>query len=303
MILFLCAGVILIFSYICYYIVFYSPHKGAGDHYNLPHGVQYEKYRDRMLGYIDDFLNLDCEKVEIISYDGIKLSGRYYHVNENSGVDICFHGYRGTGIRDFCGGSRIAMGMGRNVILVDQRAHGESAGHSICFGIKERFDCLSWINYVLCRFGEETDINIYGVSMGAATVLLASELDLPENVKHIVADSPYTSAGDIIKKVCKDMKIPSVLAYPFIYLGALLFAGIRLDCCDCAKAVKKAKIPILIIHGEDDRFVPCIMSEVIQKANPRLVHRVTFPNAAHGISYIEDKDRYEQLIHSFISSL
>lgn len=303
MILFLCAGVILIFSYICYYIVFYSPHKGAGDHYNLPHGVQYEKYRDRMLGYIDDFLNLDCEKVEIISYDGIKLSGRYYHVNENSGVDICFHGYRGTGIRDFCGGSRIAMGMGRNVILVDQRAHGESAGHSICFGIKERFDCLSWINYVLCRFGEETDINIYGVSMGAATVLLASELDLPENVKHIVADSPYTSAGDIIKKVCKDMKIPSVLAYPFIYLGALLFAGIRLDCCDCAKAVKKAKIPILIIHGEDDRFVPCKMSEVIQKANPRLVHRVTFPNAAHGISYIEDKDRYEQLIHSFISSL
>lgn len=303
MILFLCAGVILIFSYICYYIVFYSPHKGAGDHYNLPHGVQYEKYRDRMLGYIDDFLNLDCEKVEIISYDGIKLSGRYYHVNENSGVDICFHGYRGTGIRDFCGGSRIAMGMGRNVILVDQRAHGESAGHSICFGIKERFDCLSWINYVLCRFGEETDINIYGVSMGAATVLLASELDLPENVKHIVADSPYTSAGDIIKKVCKDMKIPSVLAYPFIYLGALLFAGIKLDCCDCAKAVKKAKIPILIIHGEDDRFVPCKMSEVIQKANPRLVHRVTFPNAAHGISYIEDKDRYEQLIHSFISSL
>lgn len=303
MILFLCAGVILIFSYICYYIVFYSPHKGAGDHYNLPHGVQYEKYRDRMLGYIDDFLNLDCEKVEIISYDGIKLSGRYYHVNENSGVDICFHGYRGTGIRDFCGGSRIAMGMGRNVILVDQRAHGESAGHSICFGIKERFDCLSWINYVLCRFGEETDINIYGVSMGAATVLLASELDLPENVKHIVADSPYTSAGDIIKKVCKDMKIPSVLVYPFIYLGALLFAGIRLDCCDCAKAVKKAKIPILIIHGEDDRFVPCKMSEVIQKANPRLVHRVTFPNAAHGISYIEDKDRYEQLIHSFISSL
>lgn len=303
MILFLCAGVILIFSYICYYIVFYSPHKGAGDHYNLPHGVQYEKYRDRMLGYIDDFLNLDCEKVEIISYDGIKLSGRYYHVNENSGVDICFHGYRGTGIRDFCGGSRIAMGMGRNVILVDQRAHGESAGHSICFGIKERFDCLSWINYVLCRFGEETDINIYGVSMGAATVLLASELNLPENVKHIVADSPYTSAGDIIKKVCKDMKIPSVLVYPFIYLGALLFAGIRLDCCDCAKAVKKAKIPILIIHGEDDRFVPCKMSEVIQKANPRLVHRVTFPNAAHGISYIEDKDRYEQLIHSFISSL
>lgn len=303
MLIILIIASILIVSFICYYIAFFSPHKGAGDHYNLPVGEQYEKHRERMLGYIDDFLKLDCEKIEIIAYDGKKLRGRYYHVNDDAGVDICFHGYRGTGIRDFCGGSRIAMAMGRNVILVDQRAHGESQGHSICFGIKERYDCLSWINYVLCRFGEDVDINIYGVSMGASTVLLASGLELPENVKHIVADSPYTSAGEIIKKVCGDMKIPASLAYPFIYIGALIFAGIRLDCCDCVSAVKNAKIPILIIHGEDDRFVPCRMSEKIQKANPKLIHRVTFPNAGHGISYIEDKDRYEQLIRQFISTL
>lgn len=256
-----------------------------------------------MLGYIDDFLKLDCEKLEILSYDGKILRGRYYHVNDDAGVDICFHGYRGTGIRDFCGGSRIAMGMGRNVILVDQRAHGESKGHSICFGIKERYDCLSWINYALCRFGEDVDINIYGVSMGASTVLMVSGLELPDNVKHIVADSPYTSAGDIIKKVCADLKLPVFLVYPFIYLGALIFAGVKLDSCDCVSAVKKARIPILLIHGEDDRFVPCEMSETIRKANPKLIHRVTFPNAAHGISYIEDKERYEQLINQFIKSL
>lgn len=299
------AIILLVFiaSFICYYIVFFSPHKGAGDHHSLPAGIQYEKHKERMLGYIDDFLKLDCEKIEILSCDGKKLRGRYYHVNGDSGVDICFHGYRGTGIRDFCGGSRIAMGMGRNVILVDQRAHGESEGHSICFGIKERYDCLSWINYVICRFGEDTDINIYGVSMGASTVLLASELELPDNVKHIVADSPYTGAGDIIKKVCKDLRLPVFLVYPFIYLGALIFARIRLDSCDCVSAVKNAKIPILLIHGEDDRFVPCDMSEKILKANPKLIHRFTFPNAAHGISYIEDKDRYEQLIYQFIKTL
>ena len=297
--------ILLVFlaSFICYYIVFFSPHKGAGDHHSLPAGIQYEKHKERMLGYIDDFLKLDCDKIEILSFDGKKLRGRYYHVNDDSGVDICFHGYRGTGIRDFCGGSRIAMGMGRNVILVDQRAHGESEGHSICFGIKERYDCLSWINYVICRFGEDTDINIYGVSMGASTVLLASELELPDNVMHIVADSPYTGAGDIIKKVCKDLRLPVFLVYPFIYLGALIFARIRLDSCDCVSAVKNAKIPILLIHGEDDRFVPCDMSEKILKANPKLIHRFTFPNAAHGISYIEDKDRYEQLIYQFIKTL
>lgn len=294
---------ILLICFICYYIVFFSPHRGAGDHHALPAGVQYEKHKERMLGYIDDFLKLDCEKLEILSYDGKILRGRYYHVNDNAGVDICFHGYRGTGIRDFCGGSRIAMGMGRNVILVDQRAHGESKGHSICFGIKERYDCLSWINYAVCRFGDDVDINIYGVSMGASTVLMASGLELPDNVKHIVADSPYTSAGDIIKKVCADLKLPVFLVYPFIYLGALMFAVVKLDSCDCVSAVKKARIPILLIHGEEDRFVPCEMSETIRKANPKLIHRVTFPNAAHGISYIEDKERYEQLINQFIKSL
>ena len=294
---------ILLICFICYYIVFFSPHRGAGDHHALPAGVQYEKHKERMLGYIDDFLKLDCEKLEILSYDGKILRGRYYHVNDDAGVDICFHGYRGTGIRDFCGGSRIAMGMGRNVILVDQRAHGESKGHSICFGIKERYDCLSWINYAMCRFGDDVDINIYGVSMGASTVLMASGLELPDNVKHIVADSPYTSAGDIIKKVCADLKLPVFLVYPFIYLGALIFAGVKLNSCDCVSAVKKARIPILLIHGEEDRFVPCEMSETIRKANPKLIHRVTFPNAAHGISYIEDKERYEQLINQFIKSL
>ena len=294
---------ILLICFICYYIVFFSPHRGAGDHHALPAGVQYEKHKERMLGYIDDFLKLDCEKLEILSYDGKILRGRYYHVDDDAGVDICFHGYRGTGIRDFCGGSRIAMGMGRNVILVDQRAHGESKGHSICFGIKERYDCLSWINYAMCRFGDDVDINIYGVSMGASTVLMASGLELPDNVKHIVADSPYTSAGDIIKKVCADLKLPVFLVYPFIYLGALIFAGVKLDSCDCVSAVKKARIPILLIHGEEDRFVPCEMSETIRKANPKLIHRVTFPNAAHGISYIEDKERYEQLINQFIKSL
>jgi len=294
---------ILLICFICYYIVFFSPHRGAGDHHALPAGVQYEKHKERMLGYIDDFLKLDCEKLEILSYDGKILRGRYYHVNDDAGVDICFHGYRGTGIRDFCGGSRIAMGMGRNVILVDQRAHGESKGHSICFGIKERYDCLSWINYAICRFGDDVDINIYGVSMGASTVLMASGLELPDNVKHIVADSPYTSAGDIIKKVCADLKLPVFLVYPFIYLGALIFAGVKLDSCDCVSAVKKARIPILLIHGEEDRFVPCEMSETIRIANPKLIHRVTFPDAAHGISYIEDKERYEQLINQFIKSL
>ena len=293
---------VLFISLICYYIVFFSPQGMQNDHYSLPVGEQYDKYRARMSGYIDDFLMLDCEIVEIVSRDGLLLRGRYYHLSDDAPVDICFHGYRGTGVRDFCGGSRIMMKMGHNVILVDQRAHGESQGHSIGFGVKERFDCLSWIDYVLCRFGEDREINLMGVSMGAATVLMASGLELPENVKHIVADCPYSSAPEIIKKVCRDMHLPAPLVYPFIYLSALIFEHFRLDVCDCEHAVKSSTTPTLIIHGEDDRFVSCEMSEQIQPANPAFVRRVTFPGAAHGISYIVDKPRYETIVEEFFGS-
>lgn len=296
------ASTLLLISFICYYIVFYSPQGTQNDHYSLPVGEQYDKYREKMVGYIDDFLTLDCEIVEIVSREGLLLRGRYYHASDNAPVDICFHGYRGTGVRDFCGGSRIMMKMGHNVILVDQRAHGESQGHSIAFGTKERFDCLSWVDYAICRFGEDRDINLVGVSMGAATVLMASGLDLPQNVKHIVADCPYNSPAGIIKKVCRDMHLPAAIVYPFIHLGALIFGHFRLDDCDCETAVKGSRTPILIVHGEDDRFVPCEMSAKIQKANPGLVHRVTFPDAAHGISYIVDKPRYEAIVEEFFRS-
>lgn len=287
-------------SFVCYYITFHSPNKGDGNHYSIPSGQQYQKNKELMRRLIDEFLALEYEEVEVVAYDGRLLRGKYYHCSDDAPVDICFHGYRGTSARDFCGGAKIPLELGHNILVVDQRAQGKSEGHSICFGIKERFDCLSWINFALCRFGEDVEINLFGVSMGASTVLMASGHELPENVKCIVADCPYSSVEKIIRKVCRDRRLSDRLFYPFIYLGALLFAGIKLEQGDCVQAVKDAKVPILLIHGEEDHFVPCEMSEEIQKANMRLIHRVTFPQAGHGISYIEDKTRYEALVHEFL---
>lgn len=168
-------------------------------------------------------------------------------------------------------------------------------------GINERFDCLSWVKYICERFGNDVKIVISGVSMGAATVLMAAELDLPENVIGIIADCPYSSPKEIITKVCCDMRLPANLVYPFVKLSAKLYGHFDLEAADAAEAVCHAKVPVLLIHGEDDRFVPCSMSKKIYDAakssnsNADIIIE-TFPEAGHGISFMTDAKRYGEIL-------
>jgi len=189
--------------------------------------------------------------------------------------------------------------MEHNLLLIDQRAHGKSEGKTITFGILERQDLLCWINYAIARFGAEIKIMLYGVSMGGATVLMASELDLPSNVKGIVADCPFAVPMEVILFVGQRTAFPQWLIKPFTILAARIYGGFDILETDAVRAVKQTKVPILIIHGEDDRYVPCQMSAPVAEANPKMVKRFTFPNAAHGISYLEDTTRYHKLVTEF----
>lgn len=289
-------------SWFAYRYVFYSANCEQ-DIYAIPKGEQYQKNHSKMTSLIREMDKIPFEPVEIISFDGLKLRGRYYHVQDGAPVQIQCHGYHGNGLRDFCGGNKIAREMGQNTLVIDQRAHGKSEGHTITFGIKERFDCLSWVEYVCERFGEEVPIYLAGVSMGAATVLMTSELDLPNNVKAILADCTYSSPKAIIQKVCKDMKLPPKLVYPFVQLGAFLFGHFRLSDSSPAEAVKHAKIPILLIHGDADHFVPCDMSREIFEACASEKQMVTIPDAGHAISYIVDSEQYEQAVKTFLEKI
>lgn len=255
-----------------------------------------------MLQLIYDFEALAFEEVWIKSFDGLKLYGRYYHTQDKAPLQIQCHGYRGTAMRDFCGGSRLGRLAGHNLLVIDQRAHGKSQGHSICFGIKERYDCLSWIEYACQRFGSDTPIILSGVSMGAATVIMAAGLKLPDNVKGVVADCPYSSPYEIIKKVCKDKHFPTFIAMPLLCAAARLFAGFSLKSASPIDSLKSAHIPILIIHGEADRFVPCQMSRDLA-ATSSMVRLASFPDAGHGLSFIEDYDRYKKLCNEFFSEI
>lgn len=290
---------VLLVGYITYRIAFYVSPKQKGGGIPMPGGEQYAALKHITKPLMEEMAALPYEQVFIRSHDGLMLSGMYYHVADGAPLQIQFHGYRGSPIRDFCGGNKLARSMGHNTLVVDQRGLGKSGGHTITFGVHERLDCRSWVHYATERW-TKTDIILSGVSMGATTVLMAAGLELPGQVKGVIADCPFDSPERIIAKVCRDMKLPPALFLPFIRLGARVFGGFRLRGANAAEAVKNAKTPILILHGEDDRFVPCEMSAEIQQANPDLVRRYTFPGAGHGLSYVVDAQRYERLTKEFI---
>lgn len=294
---------VVLLSFLSYMKAFYNKKGRKKDASVLPKSGPYEATKDKVKPLMEEMKNIEWEEVFIDSRDGLRLFGRYHHVSDDAPLQIQFHGYKGTAYRDFCGGNKLAREMGHNTLVVDQRAHGESEGHTISFGIKERFDCLDWIDYANRRFGEDKIIIISGLSMGASTVIMAANELLPKNVRAIIADCPYSSPKDIIMKVCADIGLPPRLSIPFAYLGAKIFGGFDLYECDAVSGAENSKIPILIIHGEGDDFVPPEMSLKIAQANPQMVKYVTFPEAGHGLCYIKDEKRYACELRDFINGV
>ncbi len=290
------AVLILTVSYGGYWIAFYNPERRHGD------GVYVRKEEEaRLKALYEDMESVPYETVTIRSFDGLTLQGRYYHVCDGAPVLIQFHGYRGSGIRDCGTVNGILRKAGVNTLLVDQRAQGKSQGSAMTFGILERYDAQCWSAYACRRFGVDRPIFLFGVSMGGATVLMASELDLPENVAGIIADCPYSSPGAIIRKVCRDMKLPGTLLYPFVVLGASVFGRFRLWASSPVRAVENTGIPILLIHGSEDKYVPSAMSVRIFDACRGKRYLEVFPGAAHGGSCLTDAVRYEKVLRSFMA--
>lgn len=296
-------GVTLLLLFIvtlyCYFATFYRNKNKIQDVYSLPDKDLYLPYKPKLDELYYTLLDIKHEDILITSFDNTKLSAKYYHNSDEKIIQIMFHGYKGSGVVDFCGGHKLARDINHNILLIDQRGAGKSNTHTITFGIKERFDCLEWINYCINRFGDDVKIILVGVSMGASTVLMASELNLPNNVIGIVADSPFTSPKDIISKVIKDMKLSPKLVYPFIKLSARIFGHFKLEETDSIKAVKNSKVPILIIHGERDSFVPCHMSKQIAENANGNVEFHSFEGAGHGFSFMTNPDRYIKITNEF----
>lgn len=297
-------GIIIItltVSLICYLMAFYSPKRKEcnPEDYKFQLEELYEPYRMDMIKWMKDARALNPETLKIKSHDGLTLVGKYYEYKKGAPIEILFHGYRGNGERDLSGGIERCFAIGRNAIIVDQRGAGESDGHTITFGIKEHLDCIKWAEYVSDRFGSETKIILTGVSMGAATVLMASGKKLPDNVKCILADCGYSTPKEIIMKTIAEMKLPPKLMYPFVKLGAKIYGHFNLDEYSPIEATKSTKIPTIFIHGTNDDFVPYSMSEKMYQECTALKSLVPIENAGHGLAYPVNKEKYLQALRDF----
>lgn len=240
--------------------------------------------------------------VYIKSFDGLRLYGALLE-NYSDKIVICVHGFTGSGKKDFASLAQAYYKNGYNVLLVDNRAHGQSEGKYVGFGVLDRFDLRNWVKYVINRFGSNVQIFLHGISMGAATVLMASSI-MPKNVRGIIADCGFTSVYEIFEYVLKrDYHLPK---FPIIYLTNIMSkirAGYGYKDVNTTAEIARSDIPILFIHGENDEFVPLWMTMKNYSHCKAYKELFIVKESEHAESHYIDKKGYERRILTFIEKI
>ena len=294
---------VLIISYFCFRQAFYVPKRDPQSLgvVEMPEGEVYEPFKERIEHWAKETKSMPHREFCITSFDGLKLYAKYYECRKGAPIELMFHGYRGNAQRDLAGGVQRCFKLGRNAFIVDQRCSEKSEGKVITFGINEHRDCKGWIDFVITHFGNDVKIILAGISMGAATVLMAAGNPLPKNVVGVLADCGYNSAKDIIKKVIKDMGLPSSLGYRFVKLGARIYGHFDLEETCPETALKSCRLPVIFFHGEADDYVPCYMSKINYDACQSRKMLVTVAGAGHGLSYPVAPEKYLSALKEFFA--
>lgn len=249
---------------------------------------------------IETAAELETETVKIKSSDGLTLTGHVYPAENAKRILIAMHGWRSNWSIDFGASYEFYHNAGCTIIFPDQRSTGESEGDYIGFGVLERHDCLDWINYAVERFGTDKPIYLAGVSMGATTVLMTLGFSLPDCIHGVIADCGFISPHTIWSHVMNNnLRVSDRLAYPIVNLICNKKARFDGDEYSTLEALKNNEIPVLFIHGGDDKFVPIRMTFDNYEACTADKDLLVVPSAAHGMSCIVDKHAYEQAVTNF----
>ena len=262
--------------------------------------TSYGKYYDCILASDAWLRDNNAQDVYVTAKDGLKLHGYWIPAEEPRGTILLAHGYRSTILVDFGLAFAFYHALGMNILVPHQRAHAQSEGRYITFGVKESEDMKCWIDYHNKTYGNIQMI-LSGLSMGASTVLYLADQNLPENVKCIIADCGFTSPKDILDKVYRSVvHLPSGPSLWAAELFARVFAGFSLTVKDTRDVLKKAKLPVLMIHGLSDDFVPSDMTRQGYDSCFGAKEILLVEGAGHGTSFLVDKQTYITRVVAFL---
>ncbi len=264
-------------------------------------GTDWDRYIPHIRECKEKLADCPHEDMYIMSEDGLKLHATYFPCENSKKVVICFHGYTSEGLNDYSTLAIFYLNHGYNLLIVDERAHGKSEGKYIGFGCLDRHDAKLWIHEMIEKLGEDCRILLHGDSMGGATVLMTTGLELPPQVKAAISDCAFTSAWDVFTAVLKNMY--HMPAFPLMQIANKMVkerAGYELNECDARVEVAKAKIPVLFIHGDADTFVPCSMVQELYDACKTEKKLLIIEGAGHVESCYRDEELYQGAIESFI---
>lgn len=250
----------------------------------------------------DWFDNANKEKVVIKSTNENKnLHADFLFPEKDSDVFvIIIHGYtsepRGMGMY-----AQKYHELGYNVLMPSLNGHADSEAGAVTMGWKDRLDIVDWVNFIAENY-PESKIILHGESMGAATTMMTTGEDLPENVKAAVADCGYTSVWDIFSsKIKNNFKMPE---FPTLYSANTInkiYSGFDFKEASAVEQLKKSKTPTIFIHGDKDTFVPYEMLDRVYEAAACEKAKVTIPDSPHARNACVDPELYWNSILEFIN--
>ena len=247
--------------------------------------------------------SLNPEDLYINSFDNLKLHALFINNNTNKTI-ICVHGYKAKdGLYDFGMSASFLNSLGYNLLFVDNRAHGLSQGKYIGFGVLDSIDVNSWIDYLVTNMNQETII-LYGMSMGAATVMNAASCPDSSPVKAIIADCGFASGYDEVAYQIKKMyHLPAFPLVPISNILLKLLAKYSLKDKEAYKSIKNYHNNLLIIHGGKDHFVPT--GDAYKIFDNATCHKkiLIVPGSSHAKSYLKDTELYEQTFKEFLDEI
>lgn len=245
-----------------------------------------------------------------LTYTPFTLQSDYgYHIaalwipneHQTNKIVLISHGYECTYHRSLKY-VKMFKRLGYSICVMDHRFHGDSGGSFTSFGYYEKDDLVKLMDYIEEKYGtKETFYLVHGSSMGAAIALQFAAID--KRINAVISESSFASLTDQIKETLpRPFNIIKPLFLKTASLLSYIFYGFWLKEVHPEQAIQSINVPILIMHGDCDAFIPLSHAKRLKNARDTIKLNI-IKGADHGLLYNTDPTQYEQLTKNFLEGI